>query len=262
MPTLDGLNLCQRVKDDPTTRLVPIVLLTAERSRDSYLAALRFGADALLSIPVDSDELLTRIYSLVRTKRYTDDLEPAAGVMITLATLIETDKGYSHGHCHRMANFATAVGGRLGLDAHDLQVLRRGSFLHDIGMLAVPSAILTKSGALDEREVAIVRSHTVIGDSLIANLRSLQAVRPVVRHHHERLDGSGYPDGLSGDHIPLAAQIVGMVDAFEAMTTRRPYQHLHSVPDALDAIRGDVRRGWRRHDLVEEFVKIAQERSQ
>src|SRR6185436_16575051 len=178
-------------------------------------------------------------------------------IVMTLAVMIEARDGYTEGHCHRMANYAAALGRRLGLPEEDLQALHRGGFLHDIGMLAIPDEVLRKPGALDPDEFELVKSHTVVGDSLCANLRSLQSVRPIVRHHHERLDGSGYPDQLRGDAVPLLAQILGIVDVYDAVTTQRPYQRAHSIAQAVTVLEQQVDKGWRRRDLVAAFAELA-----
>jgi putative two-component system response regulator len=140
----------------------------------------------------------------------------------------------------------------------DLQALHRGGFLHDIGMLAIPDSVLRKTGPLSPDEFDLVRSHTIVGDTLCSNLRSLQSVRPIVRHHHERLDGSGYPDGLQGDQIPVTAQIMGVIDTYEALTSERPYQRPKTNDEAVEILRSHVIRDWRRHDLVEHFAGIVQ----
>lgn len=254
---LDGMELCRRIKRDQETRLLPIVLLLPDcGSPEERLDLIEAGADDIAPTPIDLRELIAKLRSLARHKRFTDDLEPAASVMTTLSTMIEARHRYTEGHCHRMANYAATLGRRIGLSAEDIHVLRRGGFLHDIGMLAIPDAVLLKPSGLDDDERALVQSHTVIGESLIANLRSLQPVRSIVRHHHERRDGSGYPDGLRGDDIPLAAQIVGLVDVFEAMTSPRPYQRSVSSQEALAVLRRQVKKGWHREDLLDEFAGI------
>jgi putative two-component system response regulator len=235
-----------------------VVLVTGLADRERRIAGLEAGADDFLAKPIDAQELLARVGSLVRMKQYTDDLDSAASILMSLAVLIEARDGNTQGHCHRMANYATALGRRLGLTDDDVHALHRGGFLHDIGMLTIPDLVLNKAGSLDSDEYELVKSHTVVGDSLCGMLRSFGAVRPIVRSHHERLDGSGYPDGLRGDAIPLIAQIVGIVDVYDAITTKRPYQRAKSIEDAVDTLRGQVVRGWRRHDLVEEFVAIVQ----
>ena len=256
MPAPDGFALCRAIKAEPTTRLTPVVLVTGLMDRENRIRGLEAGADDFLSKPVDSDELLARVGALARLKRYTDDLESASSIVMTMSEMIETRDGYTEGHCHRMANCATALGRRLGLHTHDLQALYRGGFLHDIGMLAIPDAVLEKTGPLEPEEYELVKSHTVIGDRLCAGLRSLHPVRPIVRHHHERHDGSGYPDGLSGDAIPLTAAIMGIVDVFDAVTTRRPYQRAQSLDEAVAVLQRQVGLGWRRRELVDEFAAL------
>ena len=258
MPGLNGFEVCRRVKGDAATRLTPVILVSGMYESDVRVQGLEAGADDFLTKPFDTRELLTRARALVRLKRYTDDLDPAASIVTTLATMIETHDGYMEGHCHRMANYATALGRAIGLPERDLLALHRGGFLHDLGMVAISGSLVRKSGALAPAEYELVKSHTIVGDALCANLRSLQAVRPIVRHHHERLDGSGYPDGLEGDAIPTIAQIIGVVDVYDAITTNRPYQRTQSINEALDVLREQAGRGWRRADLVAEFADLVQ----
>jgi putative two-component system response regulator len=258
IPGVDGFEVCRRLRRDRTTRLTPVILITALDAREARLEGRESGADDFLTKPVDSHELLARVRSLVRMKRYTDDLDSAASIIMTLAVMIEARDGYTEGHCHRMANYATALGRSIGLGDEDLQTLNRGGFLHDIGMLTIPDDVLRKTGIVEPEEYELIKSHTTVGDALCSNLRSLQAVRPVVRHHHERVDGSGYPDGLSGGRIPLLAQIIGVVDVFDAVTTQRPYQQAKPTNEAVELLREQVRRGWRRSDLVEQFVALVE----
>ena len=259
MPGLNGVEVCQRIKREEATRLTPVILVSAVDGVEDRIAGLAAGADDFLSKPPDVNELLTRVGAVVRVKRYTDDLDSAASIITTLATMIEARDGHSEGHCYRMANYAAALGRRLNLDADDLQALRRGGMLHDIGMLAIPESVILKSGPLDPVEFNVVKTHTTVGDSLCANLRSLQAVRPIVRHHHERRDGSGYPDRLHGNEIPLLAQIISIVDVYDAVTTRRAYQTSKSADEAIGILRSEADKGWRDHDLVEEFVTLITE---
>ncbi len=258
MPGMSGIDVCRRIKADSSTRLTPVVMITGMSQRDKRIESLDAGADDFLGKPVDNQELLTRVRSLARIKRYTDDLDSAASMLMALAVMIEARDGNTEGHCHRIANYGTALGRALSLSEEELQALHRGGFLHDIGMLAIPDSVLRKSGPLDPEEFALVQSHTVVGESLCRTLRSLDSVRPIVRHHHERFDGSGYPDGLAGDAIPITAQIVGVVDVYDAVTTRRPYQGPHTTAEAIDILRGQVLRGWRRPDLVEAFAELVE----
>jgi len=259
MPGLNGVEVCRRIKGEQATRLTPVILVSAVDGVEDRIAGLAAGADDFLSKPPDVNELLTRVGAVVKVKRYTDDLDSAASIVTTLATMIEARDGHSEGHCYRMANYAAALGRRLNLDADSLQALKRGGMLHDIGMLAIPESVIMKSGPLDPSEFDVVKTHTTVGDSLCANLRSLQAVRPIVRHHHERRDGSGYPDCLRGDEIPLLAQIISLVDVYDAVTTRRAYQQSRTGDEAIGLLRSEVEKGWRDHDLVEEFVTLITE---
>jgi putative two-component system response regulator len=251
-----GFAICRQLKRDVTTRLTPVILVTGLTDRDTRINGREAGADDFLTKPVDPQELLARVASLARLKRYTDDLDSAASIITTLATMIEARDGYTEGHCHRMANYATAVGRALGVGALDLQALHRGGFIHDIGMLAISPTVVLRAGPLEPEEFERIKSHTVVGDELCRGLRSLQTVRPIVRHHHERLDGSGYPDGLRGDEIPLIAQIIGVVDVFDAVTHERPYQQTRSAADAVELLRDHVTRGWRDRRIVDAFAGI------
>jgi cyclic di-GMP phosphodiesterase len=255
-PGGDGFSMCQQLKRDAATRLTPIILVTGLTDRETRIKGREAGADDFLTKPFDRQELLARVASLARIKRYTDDLDSAASIITTLAVMIEARDGCSDGHCHRMANFATAIGRSLALDAADLQTLHRGGFLHDIGMLAIPPSLILRAGPIEPEEFERIKLHTVIGDDLCRNLRSLEAVRPIVRHHHERLDGSGYPDGLRGNDIPLLAQIIGVVDTFDAITNQRPYHPAQSSDVALQLLREQADRGWRDRDLVETFATL------
>jgi cyclic di-GMP phosphodiesterase len=256
MPGLDGFEVCRRLRQDTATRLTPVIIITALKDRETRIKGIEAGADDFLTKPFDVLELLARVRSLIRIKQYTDDLDSAASFIMALASTIETRDGFSIGHCSRIANYATNLGRALNVGAADLQALYRGGFLHDVGMLAIPDALIRKASPLEPDEYELVKSHTTVGDDLCSKLRSLQSVRPIVRSHHERLDGSGYPDGLRGDQIPLIAQILGVADVYESMTAPRPYQGTHSVAEALQMLRSHVDRGWRRPDLVEAFAAV------
>jgi putative two-component system response regulator len=262
LPDADGVSLCRAIRSDVRTRLTPVILMTGVDDAELRLQGLAAGADDFLLKPVDTRLLVTRLRVLSRLKRYTDDLEAAGSIITTLAMMIEARDGFTEGHCHRMANYATTFGRALGLPAGDLQTLHRGGFLHDIGMLAIPDAVLRKPGKIAPEEFEQIKSHTIIGDSICANLHSLEPVRPIVRHHHERLDGSGYPDRLKGNAVPLLAQIVGIVDAYDAVTTDRPYQQAQTPEAAIRVLGDHVERGWRSRDLVDVFAGVVTQRPQ
>jgi len=253
MRGLSGLDVCRRIKADPRTRLVPVILHTGLKARADRIHGIEAGADDFISKPAHPGEMRARVASLVRLKQFTDELDSAQAVMVSLGLTIEGRDPYTNGHCQRVARYATALGESLQLPNAQLAALHRGGFLHDIGKIAVPDAILLKAGPLSHDEQVVMQQHPVTGDRLCSELRSLQAVRPIIRCHHERHDGSGYPDGLSGDEIPLTAQILSIADAYDAMTTERPYRAAMSSGRAVDELRQDIRRGWRQSELVEAF---------
>jgi putative two-component system response regulator len=256
MPGMSGVDVCTALKSNPATCLTPVVLISGAQERETVLAGLEAGADDYLNKPIDSEELKTRVRSLMRLKRLTDDLESAEALFLTLGRIIEARDPYTEGHCERLAEYATALGRQLSLEAADISALYRGAFLHDIGKIAIPDRVLLKKGRLTAKEYTLMKRHPAIGDELCATVRSLERVRPIVRHHHERLDGRGYPDGLSGDAIPLLARIVSVVDVFDALTTDRPYRAALPTTRAYQMLREDARQGWCDVELVDTFLEL------
>jgi putative two-component system response regulator len=259
-PEGHGFEVCRQLKENTATRFIPVVIVTSETDKQDKLKGIDAGADDFVSKPFDSTELHARIRSLVRLKRYTDDLESAEAVLLGLGATIEARDPCTQGHCQRLAEYATSLGRSLGLDESDLSALERGGFLHDIGKIAVPDAVLLKEGKLDPQESRVMREHPIVGDALCAGLRSLNSVRPIVRHHHERLDGSGYPDGLKDAEVPLLAQIVSIVDVFDALTTERPYRTARPHGEAFDVLSTEASKGWRDRVLVDAFAHVIEEK--
>ena len=256
MPEVSGLDVCAELKQDADTRLIPVVLMTGRGDRQTRIAGIAAGADDFLDKPIDTEELSARIRSLVRVKRFTDELASAEAFAVALGRVIEARDPGTEGHCERLASYATALGAGLGLDAAALDTLQRGAFLHDIGKIGIPDHLLLKKGRLTAREYELMKRHPLIGDELCRPVKSLEAVRPIVRHHHERLDGRGYPDHLRGDHIPLVAQIVTVVDVFDALTSERPYRRALSLEAAWRTMRREAREGAYSLDLVERLLEL------
>ena len=256
MPGLTGTNVCGALKQGPETRLTPVVLISGSGDRHTRLAGLQAGADDFLNKPVDPEELRVRVTSAIRLKRMTDELDSAEALFLTLGRVVEARDPYTEGHCERLARYATALGAALDLQGPELDALYRGAFLHDIGKIGIPDRILLRKGRLSRRDYKAMKQHPVIGDALCSTLRSLEAVRPIVRHHHERLDGRGYPDALSGDEVPLLAQIVSVVDVFDALTTDRPYRKAMPIGDAYRMLLDEARTGWCPDRLVRRFIDL------
>ncbi|HEX5107848.1 MAG TPA: HD domain-containing phosphohydrolase [Vicinamibacterales bacterium] len=255
MPRVDGLEVCRRLKSDPATRLTPVVLVTGQTDLSDRIRGLEAGADEFLSKPVHPHELRARVRSLTRMKHLIDALDSAEAAFMTLALTIEARDPMTNGHCERLAQYAVQLGRALGLGAEDLEALHRGGYLHDVGKIGVPDSVLLKPGPLTPEEFELMKRHPTIGDSLCAPLQSLRRVRPIVLCHHERIDGSGYPAGLRGDDVPLLAQIVGIVDVYDALMSARSYRPAWPVEDTVRYLWKEVEKGRFHTHHVEAFLE-------
>jgi len=259
MPRPTGFEICQEMKSKPETRLVPIVLLTSLNSEADRIHGIMCGADDFLNKPVNKHELLARVDSLLRLKQFTDELDNAETVLFSLALSIEAKDPYTEGHCDRLSKYSVALGEKLALPQDLRLALRRGGLIHDIGKLSVPESILLKPGPLTPEERKIMEQHTVIGERICAPLRSFRNVLPIIRHHHEKQDGSGYPDGLKGQEVPLTARILQVTDIYDALTTDRPYHKAVSSQRAFAIMREEVNRGWWDASLVDQLELLVLE---
>ena len=259
MPRPTGFEVCQAMKAKPETRLIPVVLLTSLNSDSDRIHGIMCGADDFLCKPLNKHELLARVLSLLRLKQFTDELDNAETVLFSLALSIEAKDPYTEGHCDRLSKYSVALAEKLGLPDNLLVALRRGGLIHDIGKLAVPEHILLKPGPLTPEERKIMERHTIEGERICTPLRSFRNVLPIIRHHHEKQDGSGYPDGLKGEQIPLAARILQVTDIYDALTTDRPYRKALPVEKALAIMREEVKRGWWDGSLVNELEVLVTE---
>jgi putative two-component system response regulator len=256
MPGLSGFAVCQKLKLNPETCLIPVVLATGLTNAEDRIHGINCGADDFLSKPVNKHELLARVQSLVRMKGFTDELENAEGVLFSLARSIEAKDTYTEGHCGRLSEYSEALAKRLRLPDELCVALRRAGIVHDIGKVAVPDSILLKTAPLTGEEWKIMKEHPVIGERICLPLKSFRLVVPVIRHHHEKLDGTGYPDGLKGNQIPLTARILQITDVYDALTTDRPYRRAMSTHDAFELMHQEVQRGWWDGALLNEFETL------
>jgi putative two-component system response regulator len=253
---MSGIELCARLKADPRYELMPVVILTAVGDLEARVAGLAAGADDFFTKPVEFVELRTRLAALLRVKMLLGQLERAEAVITTLALTIEARDPYTLGHCDRLSRYAVALGQALGLDHEMLRALRLGGYLHDLGKIAVPDGILLKPGPLDPMEQERIRAHPGAGSDLVLGLRSMELVRPIMRHHHEKWDGSGYPDGLKGAAIPLGARIISVVDVFDALHTERPYKAALPRSEAVSLLIRETDAGYWDPKVVETFLEI------
>ncbi len=256
MPGMDGFEVCQCIKDDPETRLIPVVFLTGYEGREAKIRGLGSGASDFLSKPVDLAELEVRVRNLVQFRRLTEELDSAEQLLFSVARTIEARDEGTGDHCDRLARMAVRFGEFLGLEDDDLTALRRGGYLHDLGKVGVPDAVLLKPGRLSPEEWDVMKQHVTIGWEICSPLRSLRNVLPIIRHHHERWDGSGYPDGLAGEKIPLLVRVFQLVDVFDALTDDRCYRSAFSRGEALAEICDEADRGWRDPELLTRFIAM------
>lgn len=253
MPRLNGFEVCEKIKSNPDTCLIPVIMITALSDKHDRLEGIKAGADDFLTRPVDRTELLARVRSLLKLKQRTDELERAESVLFSLARSIEGKDPYTHGHCERLSEYSARLGEHLKLSEEQLIALGRAGVVHDVGKIAVPDAILLKGGRLTEEEWKVIREHPVVGERICAPLKSFRLVLPIIRHHHEKLDGSGYPDGLRGDAIPVTARVLQIVDVYDALTTERPYKKAFPISDALQTMKQEVAKGWWDPQIFEQF---------
>ena len=256
MPGKSGYDFCRELKSDPATRLIPFVLITGLSDSADKVRGIEAGADDFLNKPVLAEELVARVSSLLRVKEFTDELETVDSVLCTLGLIVEGRDPYTEGHCERLASYGVDLGRHLALDNDSIVALRRGGFLHDLGKIAVPDEILKKGSDLSAAEWEIMKRHPVAGENICKPLKSLRLVLPIIRHHHEHVDGSGYPDGLKAGEIPLLPLVLQVVDVYDALRTARPYKPAMGHEQSLQTMREKVRQGLLDGELVNEFFSM------
>jgi putative two-component system response regulator len=250
-----GEPIMRRIHRDRRYVDLPILVLSSPGYHGAATASLSQGADDLVSKPIDGDVLVARIKAALRARRALLGMEAAHQVIATLAREMNARDTDIQQHTERIGTFANELGRRVGLSAADLHAVAYSILLHDLGRIGISESILLKQGPLNRDELEAVRRHVEIGERIAAPLPGAERFGPIIRHHHERWDGSGYPDGLAGTAIPVGARIIGIVDAFDAMTQYRPYREARSISEAVAEMR--VERGRQFDpDLVDEFVRV------
>jgi putative two-component system response regulator len=256
MPGKSGYEFCAELKSDAKTRLIPVVMITGLSDREDKVRGIESGADDFLNKPIFPEELFARVKSLIKLKEFTDELDSAEDVLCTLGLSVEARDPYTEGHCERLSRYASELGKHLGLDYDSLVALKRGGFLHDLGKIRIPDEVLKKGSNLTPAEWDIMKQHPIYGETICKPLRSLRLVLPIIRHHHEHWNGSGYPDGLRGDNIPLLARILQVVDVYDALRTERPYKPAMTHEQAAETMRDEAAAGLWDKQLVEEFLEM------
>jgi putative two-component system response regulator len=258
MPGMDGFEVCRRLKQDEQTRLTPVVFVTALDDRRARLKGIEAGGDDFLTKPFDQLELSARVKSLIRQKRLNEDLDHAEQVLFSIARTVESRDPNTGDHCERLVKLGKAFGEFLGLSRTEIRDLMWGGYLHDIGKVGIPDAILLKPGKFTPEEWKIMQQHVLIGEKICQPLRTMRGVIPIIRCHHERWDGTGYPDGLAGDQIPFLAQVFQVIDIYDALTSERPYKKAFTPEEALTILEEETAKGWRNPDLVQKFKEFIQ----
>jgi putative two-component system response regulator len=256
IPHIPGDQLCRRLKNDPATHLIPIIIITGQSDIECKLAAWGYGADDFLIKPLHVMEVIARCRSLLRIKQLIEERDSAEAVVFALARTVEAKSLFTHGHSERVMRYALSLADAVGVTSHEREVLRKGALLHDIGKISVPDAILDKPGKLTVAEFEVIKTHPAQGAHIVEPLHSLRETLPLIRSHHERLDGQGYPDGLRGEDIPRLVRILSVADVYDALSSERPYRQ--SIPHAtcLEMLRENALGGGLDPDLVANFHLI------
>lgn len=256
MPEMDGIEVCRQLKQNQQTSHIPVVFMTLAEDRRIRIDGLEAGGTDFLAKPLDRLELSARVKSLVRQKRLNEDLNQSKQVLFSIARAIEGRCNDTQNPSEHLVELAQGFGAHLQLSQQDIQNLKDAAYLHDIGAIAIPDAILLKITPLTTEERELIRQHVLIGEQLCQPVRELQGVLPIIRHHHECWDGSGYPDGIAGENIPWLAQIFQIIDIFDALTSKRPHKKPLSPTKALKILQEEADRGWRNPELVAKFCNF------
>jgi putative two-component system response regulator len=258
MPEMSGQEFCQSLKADRRTQLIPILMTTSIQGEETEVLGLDSGADDFLLKPIKPMLTRARIRRMLRHKALIDSLEEAETILFALAQAVERRDKYTGLHCERLAAYSIVMAQALGLPKRDQLALFRGGYLHDIGKITTPDSVLFKNGKLTPQEWEIMRQHTLRGEEICRPMKSLAPVLPIIRSHHERWDGSGYPDGLREDETPLLARILQLADIYDALTTARPYKPALSHDETVRIMIEEAERGWRDPQLMDVFVQVSQ----
>lgn len=283
MPKMDGFEVAKRLKDGEETKTIPIVMMTAVGDVGSRVRALEAGADDFLTKPVDKTELRARVNSLLKVKAYNDHMrnyqrELEAEVarrteqlrqafekikVASLDTICRLSRATEYrdegtgAHIQRMSHYAAAVAGKMGLNSESVESILYATPMHDVGKMAIPDHILLKPGPLDLDEWQIMQQHTIVGAKIFwgSEAELIKLAEVIALNHHEKWDGSGYPNRLKGSDIPLAGRIAAIADIFDALTSKRPYREPLPLEESLHII-GHSRGSHFDPEVVDAFFAV------
>jgi putative two-component system response regulator len=256
MPEMSGPDFCRKLKADRSTQLIPVLMTTSVQDVESEIAGIDSGADEFLVKPFQPAIVRTHVRAMLRNKALFDSLDEAQTILFALAKAVEARDNNTGMHCERLAAYSVRLGQALGLSKQDQLALYRGGYLHDIGKVGIPDSILFKRGLLTEAEWQQMRMHTIRGEEICRPMKTLAPVLPIIRSHHERWNGSGYPDKLRGEEIPLLARILQVADIYDALTTARSYKPAFSHWQAVEIMTEEAERGWRDPELIPLFAEM------
>ena len=256
MPGMNGYELCKKLKEKSGARFFPVILVTSLSELEDKIAGIEAGADDFITKPFKSIELTTKVRSLLKFKKLQEELDHSESVILTLAVALESKDPYTKGHSERVGNLSAEFAAFIGLPEKEQALINKAGIIHDIGKIGIGDHILHKSGILTKEEVIFIEQHTVIGEKICKPLNSLSVILPIIRHHHERWNGEGFPDGLKGEQIPVMARILSIVDTFDAMVSERPYRRPISVTKALKKMEEEKSSGQWDSVLLEKFIEM------
>lgn len=246
MPRMNGEDFCRAVHASPALSAIPFVVMSANNDRPIMRRMMHFGADAYIVKPFNIDQLVILVEKILSDRlllisKEKESLEKERSLILasitSLCCALEARDAYTRGHSEAVAEIAALIAGHMEIKHEDIEIIKLGGRLHDIGKIGILDSVLLKPGKLSDDEFAMIRRHPVIGAEILQPVPSLAKIIPLVLHHHERFDGTGYPERIGGNTIPLWARITAVGDTFHALTSDRPYRKGMALEKALQIIK-------------------------